>query len=245
MRALEPRDRLGGDNLMTSHPTQAPAPEAEETGGRDWTTIAAAVGAAVNAGVFLCFSVFIMPAVRDLPAPQGIEAMQAFNRTAVVPFTLVGLGTAVVCVVVTVRAFRARGRARSTHSTPPAPTQVLDGPTSTPGGSGRTTCEQSAPSQQPSYSRPPGRDRDGSDRALQTDPNAPDRDAGPRGTSADACAQVCGSGSSHPSRSSGRTIDVVGASEPGGPSGHVGFGRGRYRDRTTASSSREAGHLPT
>jgi uncharacterized membrane protein len=98
---------------MTSHPTQAPAPEAEETGGRDWTTIAAGVGAAVNAGVFLCFSVFIMPAVRDLPAPQGIEAMQAFNRTAVVPFTLVGLGTAVVCVVVIVRAFRARGTARS------------------------------------------------------------------------------------------------------------------------------------
>ncbi len=62
--------------------------------------MAASVGAAVNAGVFFAFSFFIMPAVRDLPAAQGIEAMQALNRFAVAPFTLIGLGTALLCIVV-------------------------------------------------------------------------------------------------------------------------------------------------
>ena len=76
--------------------------------------MAASVGAAVNAGVFLAFSAFVMPAVRELPAAQGIEAMQALNRTAVAPFMLVGFGTAVLCVVVIVQGVSmwrtARGR---------------------------------------------------------------------------------------------------------------------------------------
>ena len=98
---------------MTTTPNPSVSPTIAVPGGADWPTIVAGVGAAINAGVFLCFSVFIMPAVSELPATQGIEAMQAFNRTAVAPFTLVGLGTAVVCVVVIVRALRTWGAAQS------------------------------------------------------------------------------------------------------------------------------------
>ena len=170
---------------MTTKPGPTVSPTIAAPGGADWPTIVAGVGAAINAGVFLCFSAFVMPAVGELPAPQGIEAMQAFNRTAVAPFTLVGLSTAVVCVVVIVRALRRWGAARSrwaltgavvfliaavmitfTANVPisasidaPAPaarpTRRPDGPTSTPSGSGRTTYEQSAPSPQPPCSRSP------------------------------------------------------------------------------------------
>ncbi len=65
-----------------------------------WIMLAASVGAAVNTGVFVAFSFFIMPAVRDLSSGAGIEAMQALNRFAPAPFTIVGFGTAVLCVVV-------------------------------------------------------------------------------------------------------------------------------------------------
>ncbi|QUH06015.1 DUF1772 domain-containing protein [Saccharopolyspora erythraea] len=69
-------------------------------------TVVASVGAGVNAGVFFAFSAFIMPGLHELPAGVAIPAMQAFNRTAVTaPFMLVLLGTAVLCVVVIIRAF--------------------------------------------------------------------------------------------------------------------------------------------
>jgi len=98
---------------MTATPNPSVSPTIAVPGGADWPTIVAGVGAAINAGVFLCFSAFIMPAVGELSATQGSEAMQAFNRTAVAPFTLVGLGTAVVCIVVIVRALRTWGAAQS------------------------------------------------------------------------------------------------------------------------------------
>ena len=92
---------------MTGYSASAPSRAGQGSGGRtDWLTAAACVGAAVNAGVFLAFSFFVMPAVQDLPDAQGITAMQALNRIAVAPFTLVGLGTAVLCLVVMVRGFR-------------------------------------------------------------------------------------------------------------------------------------------
>jgi len=96
---------------MTSHSASVPIRAEQRMGGPDWVTVAASVGAAVNAGVFFAFSAFIMPAVHDLPAAQGIEAMQALNRTAVAPFTVTGFGTALLCVVVIVRASRRLGTA--------------------------------------------------------------------------------------------------------------------------------------
>jgi uncharacterized membrane protein len=70
---------------MTSGPLQAIA-------------IAACVGCATAAGVFLSFSVLVMKALRRLPAVQGIIAMQSINEAAVSPvFLSVLFGTAVLC----------------------------------------------------------------------------------------------------------------------------------------------------
>ena len=46
-------------------------------------TLFAALGCAMMAGVFFAFSSFVMPALRRLPATQGIAAMQAINVAAV------------------------------------------------------------------------------------------------------------------------------------------------------------------
>jgi uncharacterized membrane protein len=66
-------------------------------------TGAAAVGSATVGGVFYAFSTFVMPALRRLPAPQGVAAMQAINVAAVGPGLMVALfGTACACAAVTV-----------------------------------------------------------------------------------------------------------------------------------------------
>src|SRR6516162_5972848 len=60
-------------------------------------TVAGAIGAALVGGVFFAFSAFVMPALRRLPAAQGISAMQSINRTAVTaPLMLALFGTAVL-----------------------------------------------------------------------------------------------------------------------------------------------------
>ncbi len=43
---------------------------------------AAAVGAGLLGGVLFAFSSFVMPALRRIPAPEGISAMQSINRQA-------------------------------------------------------------------------------------------------------------------------------------------------------------------
>ncbi len=43
---------------------------------------AAAVGSGLVGGVLFGFSSFVMPALRRIPAPQGISAMQSINRQA-------------------------------------------------------------------------------------------------------------------------------------------------------------------
>ena len=64
-------------------------------------TGAAAVGSATVGGVFYAFSTFVMPALRRLPAPQGVAAMQAINVSAVRPGLMVALfGTAAACAAV-------------------------------------------------------------------------------------------------------------------------------------------------
>lgn len=62
-------------------------------------TIVTALGSALVAGVFLGFSTFIMPALAQLPAPQGIAAMQSINVTAVrPPFMVFFIGTALLSI---------------------------------------------------------------------------------------------------------------------------------------------------
>jgi len=65
-------------------------------------SIAACLGCATAAGVFLSFSVLVMKALRRLPAVQAIAAMQSINEVAVSPvFLSVLLGTAVLCGALT------------------------------------------------------------------------------------------------------------------------------------------------
>ena len=68
-------------------------------------TVIAALGCALNAGVFFAFSTFVMAALRRLPAAQGIAAMQSINVTALTPAFMSALfGTAVACTAVIVAA---------------------------------------------------------------------------------------------------------------------------------------------
>lgn len=72
--------------------------------------IAAAIGCALTSGVFFAFSSFVMPALRRLPAHQGVTAMQAINVTAVTPAFMVALfGTAALCVATVIAGIRSWG----------------------------------------------------------------------------------------------------------------------------------------
>lgn len=63
-----------------------------------FSTLVAALGCGLIAGVFFAFSVFIMRALAVLPPPQGIAAMQSINIVVIHPMFLgVFLGTAIVC----------------------------------------------------------------------------------------------------------------------------------------------------
>ena len=65
--------------------------------------IVAAVGAACTGGALFAFSSFVMPALRRLPAAQGVAAMQSTNVTAVrPPFMLPFAGTAVLSIALIV-----------------------------------------------------------------------------------------------------------------------------------------------
>lgn len=57
----------------------------------------AAVGSGLMAGTFFVFSTMVMPALRRLPAPSGIAAMQSINQVGAA-FGSVFLGTAAACV---------------------------------------------------------------------------------------------------------------------------------------------------
>lgn len=61
-------------------------------------TVFAAVGCALVGGVFFAFSGFVMRALADLPAPQGMAAMQSVNAAAPTPWFMAALfGTAAAC----------------------------------------------------------------------------------------------------------------------------------------------------
>ena len=53
--------------------------------GRSLAIGAAAVGSGLLGGVLFAFSSFVMPALRRIPAPDGIAAMQSINRQATTP----------------------------------------------------------------------------------------------------------------------------------------------------------------
>lgn len=66
---------------------------------------AGAVGSGLVGGAFFAFSSFVMPALRRLPAPQGIAAMQSINRQApTAAFMTLLFGTAMVAAGVGVHA---------------------------------------------------------------------------------------------------------------------------------------------
>jgi uncharacterized membrane protein len=67
------------------------------------TTVIAALGCGLVAGVFFAFSTFVMGALARIPAPDGIRAMQSINVVVINPlFMLALLGTAAACIVVAV-----------------------------------------------------------------------------------------------------------------------------------------------
>jgi uncharacterized membrane protein len=67
----------------------------------DVLTFVTALGCGIGAGAFFAFSSFVMPALRRLPAEQGIAAMQSINITAVTPvFMIQFVGTAVLSLAV-------------------------------------------------------------------------------------------------------------------------------------------------
>ncbi len=64
-------------------------------------TFVAALGSALNAGLFFIFSVCIMTALGRLEADEGISAMQSINRTIINPaFMAAFMGTALLCAVI-------------------------------------------------------------------------------------------------------------------------------------------------
>jgi uncharacterized membrane protein len=63
----------------------------------------AAIGSGLIAGVFFAFSTFVMKALAQQPAAQGIATMQAINLTVINPwFMTVFLGTAIACLWITI-----------------------------------------------------------------------------------------------------------------------------------------------
>lgn len=74
------------------------------TQGNGWldvVAVATVVGAGLVAGLFVAFSVSVMPALARLPAPRAAVVMQHVNRAILNPvFGLLFGGTAVLAVVV-------------------------------------------------------------------------------------------------------------------------------------------------
>jgi uncharacterized membrane protein len=69
-------------------------------------TFVSALGCGVIGGVFFAFSTFVMKALAQLPAPQGIAAMQSINIAVINPiFMLAFLGTGTFCLALAVWSF--------------------------------------------------------------------------------------------------------------------------------------------
>jgi uncharacterized membrane protein len=76
------------------------------------STLVAALSTGLMAGVFFAFSTFVMKALARLPNPQGIQAMQSINLTAVNPVFMAALfGSTAVCLLLAVYSFVSRPQA--------------------------------------------------------------------------------------------------------------------------------------
>jgi uncharacterized membrane protein len=76
------------------------------------STLLAALSTGLMAGVFFAFSTFVMKALARLPTPQGIEAMQSINLTAINPvFMAAFLGSTAVCALLAVYSLVSRPQA--------------------------------------------------------------------------------------------------------------------------------------
>jgi uncharacterized membrane protein len=94
-----------GDAAAYGDRAAAVAPPSVLAGYTRSATLTAAAGAGVAGGVLFAFSTFIMPALRSLPAEQGLAAMQAINKFAPTPvFMAVLMGTAALCVPLAISA---------------------------------------------------------------------------------------------------------------------------------------------
>ena len=63
-------------------------------------TLVSALGCGLIAGAFFAFSTFVMKALGNLPAAQGIAAMQSINVVVLNPWFLgVFVGTAAICAL--------------------------------------------------------------------------------------------------------------------------------------------------
>lgn len=72
--------------------------------------LATALGCGLSGGALFAFSAFVMPALKRLPAAQGIAAMQSINRLAVTPVFMTALfGTALGCAGLGIWAVRSWG----------------------------------------------------------------------------------------------------------------------------------------
>ncbi len=72
------------------------------------------LGAAIVGGVFLAFSAFVMKALAQLPAAQGIPAMQRVNAVVLHPlFLAVFVGTTVLSAICVLAGFSPWGTPRS------------------------------------------------------------------------------------------------------------------------------------
>ncbi len=64
------------------------------------STLAAALGCGLIAGVFFAFSAFVMKALAALPSSQGVAAMQSINVVVINPWFLGAFfGTAGICAL--------------------------------------------------------------------------------------------------------------------------------------------------
>ena len=67
------------------------------------STLVASLSTGLMAGVFFAFSTFVMKAFARLPIPQGIQAMQFINLTAVPPVFMAALfGSTAICILLAV-----------------------------------------------------------------------------------------------------------------------------------------------
>jgi len=78
-----------------------------------WLLLGAVLGAGAVGGFLVAFSSLVMPALRGVPGPEAVRAMQSINRTATGPVVLgLLLGTAALAIALVVRSWGGGGPTR-------------------------------------------------------------------------------------------------------------------------------------